>query len=202
MVASVTWTNGDGSPAIDPDGANNTVGFYGASFGTSVRISEYQSSTYVTDSTGVSNDGALSNNKYISANNISVQGGGSELLSEITVEETTLRIRFTNDSAVQLQNTSFRAFDRVAIANSPSGVTVQAFEASTTTSGVLDTASASGVNANGDSAWTEIAGATDLDLIDHPWESSNHYHYVGLSVSPDSIGQKTKLGWYYETEYL
>jgi hypothetical protein len=118
------------------------------------------------------------------------------------VEDATLRIHFNNSTGpVQLQNTEFIAYDGVDINNDPSGVTFQAAELSTTTSGVLDPVDASGVNAGGDTAWTEIGGVTVLTLIEHPFSDTDHYHYLIVSASPDSIGSKSwKLR--YQTEFL
>ncbi len=201
MATTVTWRGGDGNDPIDPSGSNNTVGFFGASFGQSVRVGEFQDGSFVTDSNGSTNFGALQNDKFISSTEIDVDAGGTELLTAINVNETTLRIQFNNDTPVELQNSSFRAFDRISINNPPSGVTVQSFEAAGIPSGHTSPAT-SETNTDGDSTWTQISGATDLTLIQQSGISADHYHYIGLSVSPIQIGQKTDLGFYYETEFL
>lgn len=123
---------------------------------------------------------------------------GSELtateLLEVDNSEATLRIRLTTDSSVLTQNTSFRAFDRSNIDNSPSGVTVYACE--------INKPSPS-VRGSGDTYWTQIYGSgATLALDDSTTASGVHSFYVGLTVSPQSIGAKTGLGFYFECEFV
>ena len=202
MATTVRWLHPDGvSAEVFPSGAANAIGFYGSAFGQSVRVGEYQDSTEVTDANGAAESGSLKNNKYISSTEVKVDAGSNENISGMACNDVTLMIQFDNTSAVQLQNTSFRAYDRVSIANPQSGVTVQAYEAASSASGSLsgnDTAA----NAFGDTTWTQISGATALSLIEQSGSATTHYHYIGMAGSPTQIGQKTDLGYYYETEFL
>lgn len=202
MAVTIDWRHGDGTSAIiNPSGTNNTVGFFGSAFGFSVKVGEYQDKTSVTDIAGAGESGVLKNNKFI-ASGIVETDTVSGLISDMTVNDATVRIHFNNSTdPVRLQTTEFRAFDGALISSGPSGVTIQAFELSTTSSGVLTVASASGVNSGGDVIWEAIAGATVLDLIDHPFTDNDHYHYVAMSATPTSIGQKT-FGFFYQTEFL
>ena len=47
MASTLRWFAGDGSPEINPapSGGLNTVGFFGGSFGLSIRVGEYQDNT-------------------------------------------------------------------------------------------------------------------------------------------------------------
>lgn len=198
MATTIDWYGGDGSNEILPaeSGEFDTLGFFGAAYGFSIRVGEYNQTTRVTNDNGTAQNGQIPNVRYLSATGAYV---ASELVGRevqnIDNDEATLRIRLFTDSAVETQNTAFRAFDRVSIENAPSGVTVLAAEIRNPPG----TATAS----SGDSSWTTIAGATDLSLDNHSTGPlSTHEWYIAVTVSPTSIGEKTDLGFYFETEFL
>lgn len=119
----------------------------------------------------------------------------TELLN-IDNSEATLEIRLTTDSAVRTQNTTFRAFDRNSINSDPSGVTVYAAEIRKHSPSIYG---------SGDTYWTEIYGSgSTLSLDDRTSETPSGVQnfYIAVTVSPDSIGEKTNLGFYFETEFL
>lgn len=202
MAATIDWTSGDGNDPIDPTGAFNGVGFFGNAFGQSVRVGEYQDSTFQTNDAGAVEGGEMLNDKYISSSGVKIGAGSIELLSAINCNETTLMIRLTNATPIQTQNTTFRAYDRLNINSNPSGITVQAFEAASTPSGSLS-GNDSSLNSDGDTTWTAIAGSgATLSFIEQSGSSTDHYFYIGLSCSPTSIGEKLGLGFHFESEYL
>ena len=201
MATTITWTGGDGIDTIDPSGTNNTVGFFGSAFGNSIRVAEFNDKTHVTNSTGTTNFASLTNNKFITTSGISLNASGTLPLSGITISDTTLRIHFNNTEDVETQNAEFIAFDRTNFVNDPSGVEVQAFEASASSSGT-ELPEAAGLNVGGDTLWSNIEGTTRLDLDNHPFASGDHYFFIGLSASPESIGEKTDLGFAFSTEFL
>ena len=197
MATTIEWYGGDGANEIVPaeSGANDTLGFFGAGFGFSIRVGEYNNSTYVTTDNGSTNHGQVPNLRYANSSGAYVASElvATELL-EIDDDEATLKIILTTDSAVQTQNASFRAFDRNNINNNPSGVTVYAAE-------ILkpDT----GVRGSGDASWISIAGSGSvLDLEDHAYSSGVDEWYIGLTVTPTSIGEKTNLAFYFQTEFV
>lgn len=197
MVASISWRGGDGVNQIVPaeSGANDTLGFFGANFGYSIRVGEYNQTSFVTTDDGSANHGQVPNLKYANTSGAYV---ASELtateLREINNDEATLQITLTNDAAVQTRNTSFRSFDRSNINNNPSGVTIYAAEI------LKDQVS---VRGSGDTSWTSIYGSgAPLTLEDHLYGSGTHRWYLGLTATPNSIGQKTQIGYYFETEFL
>lgn len=197
MATTITWHGGDGANQILPaeSGDNDTLGFFGAGFGFSIRVGEFNNTSYVTNDNGTTNYGQTPNLRWanVSGAYVASETVATELL-EVDNTEATLRIRLTTDSNVQTQNTSFRAFDRVSINNDPSGVTVYAAE--------INKPSPS-VRGSGDTNWTAIAGSgATLSMDDQLYASGVHDYYVGLSVTPDSIGEKTDLGFYWETEFL
>lgn len=202
MAVTISWTGGPGTDTIDPSGANDTIKFARSSFSSSVRVGQYQDTSWVSDDSGSTNYNQLTNTKYVDASGVSLDGASRADLTAIPVSGVTVRIHF-NESAdpVQLQNSEFIVYDGVDVDNDPTGVTVQVFEASITPSGTLSTASASGLNANGNSVWTSVHGSTTLPLITQSGLDTDHYVYLGISVTPSSVGAKT-WSMQYSTEYL
>lgn len=198
MATVVQWFGGAGSPEILPaaSGGLNTLGFFGASFGFSIRVGEYNQTSYRTNANGTSDGSQVPNLRF--ANTSGAFVGPSvvaEELLEVNNTEATLNIRLTTDNPIQTQNSSFRAFDRLNINNNPSGVTIRAAEIR------KDQVS---VRGSGDTFWTAIAGSgSTLSLDDQTTENfTEHNWYVGLTATPTSIGEKTDLGFYFETEFL
>lgn len=172
-------------------GGLNTVGFYGPGFGLSVRVGEFNETTFRTTEDGQTNGTQLPNVRYASATGAYIAASIiPQLLQTILTSEATLQIELTTDVAVQTQNAVFRTFDKTSIDNPPSGVDVYAAEV------------ASGV-ASGDTTWTQIQGSgTVLGLDDQTVAATTHNWYVALSSTPTSIGEKTNFAFYFETEFL
>lgn len=197
MASTIRFFGGNGTPEVFPaaSGGFNTVGFYGAGFGLSVRVGEYNESTFRTIENGTSNGGSMPNLRFANPTGAWVAGliPARELL-EVDNSEATLRVRLNTDSAVATQNTNFRAFDKNDINNPPSGVTVLAAEIRK--DNVL-------VRGSGDSAWTTIAGSGSVLSLDSRADlTTQKDFYIGLTVSPNSIGEKTQFALYFETEFL
>lgn len=105
------------------------IGFYGAGFGLSVPVSQYQDSSYVTNSDGTSSGVKLNNTKFISVSGIKANGVAViDETSGIPNWYAPLNIRFTHTEAVAVQNCKLRIFDRDSIANHASGVTTKVLE--------------------------------------------------------------------------
>lgn len=197
MATTVTWRGGDGANQILPanSGDNDTLGFFGAGFGFSIRVGEYNNTNYVTSDNGTTNYGQCPNLRYanVSGAYVASEVVATELL-QVDNSEATLRITLTTDSDVQTQNTSFRAFDRSNINNNPSGVTVYAAEINKPNPSF---------RGSGDTFWTQIYGSgSTLTLDNQLLASGTHLYHVGLTVSPTSIGAKTNLAFYFESEFL
>ncbi len=198
MATTVRWFGGAGAPEIAPaaSGGFNTVGFFGASFGFSIRVGEYNTTTFRTNSNGTSDGSQLPNVKFANASGAFV---GPSLIAEELLEientQATLNIRLNTDNPIKTQNSKFRAFDRVNINNNPSGVVINAAELR------KDQAL---VRGSGDQVWQSIFGSGSvLDLADQTTANFvQHDHYVALTATPTSIGEKTDIGFYYETEFL
>lgn len=198
MSTTIQWFGGTGAPEILPaaSGGLNTLGFFGSAFGFSIRVGEYNNTSARTTSNGTSNGGALPNLRFASTSGAFVAGElvATELL-EVDNVEATLKILLTTDSAIKTQNASFRAFDRSNINSNPSGVTIRAAE-------ILKHMTL--VRGSGDANWTAIAGSGSvLSLADQTTNDfTTHTWYIGLTATPTSIGEKTNIGFYVESEFL
>jgi len=174
-------------------GGFNTVGFYGPGFGLSVKVGEYNETTYRTTEDGQTNGTALPNLRY--ANTSGAYVGPSIIAAELVSvlnNESTIRVRLTTDSAVQTQNAEFRTFDKTSIDSAPSGVDVFSAE--------IINPSGTGT---GDVNWTQIQGSgTVLGLDDQTTASTEHNFYIALSATPTSIGEKTNFAFYFQAEFL
>ena len=129
--------------------ANSGLGFFGGSFGISVPVGEYQSSTYVTNANGTASGINVNNTKFIDS--VSYPSSGIQI-NNLTAVGTSgcpnyrapLNVRFTHDEAVRVQNCKLRIFDRDSIQNHASGVTTQVYEIRHPHSAISDNAKLSG----------------------------------------------------------
>jgi len=116
-------------PSLIQHTQGSGIGFYGAGFGLSVPVLQYQDSSYVTNEDGTSSGVKLNNTKYTSISGI--QANGTSVVQEtsgIPNWYAPLNIRFTHTDAVATQNCKIRIFDRSSIANHASGVTTKVLE--------------------------------------------------------------------------
>ena len=172
-------------------GGLNTIGFFGPGFGLSVRVGDFNETTFRTTEDGQTNGTQLPNVRWASATGAFVGPSIIEQgLQSILINEATLQIELMTDSVVETQNAVFRTFDKTSIDNPPSGVTVFAAEI------VAGPTS-------GDFNWTEIEGSgTVLNLDDQVNPDTTHNWRIALSSTPTSIGEKTNFAFYFETEFL
>lgn len=210
MAAALTfWSNGY---RIET-GANSGLGFYGANFGTSVLVGAWSARCFHTDSAGTTQGPEGLSCQWISSTGVVLgAGGGSGIaLTQVPNAQATINARFENDTPVQVTSATLYAYDRSSINNSPSGLAVRAFEA------IHPHASQSPAQlGSGDSTWTTLAGSgSTLSLAPSPGSGglyagngSNstrqdmcHDHYVGVSVSPSTVGSKL-AALYLAIEYL
>ena len=184
------------------------MGFYGDSgFGFSVPVGDFQGRTFITDSTGTSKGPEADNNKRSSASGVIIgQAGSGVSITSLPNHQSTLNMRFTNDSAVTTQNGLLFIYDRVNKNNDPSGVTVYTAE-------IIHPDIVQNPNGSGDALWVQTAGSgVTLSMSDSPGESGlspmgpstsdvRHDWYVAISVSPNSVGSKEFAG-HFELEFL
>jgi hypothetical protein len=213
MAAILFYVDEDLNGLHDISTAGSGLGFYGSGgFGNSVAVSEYQDNTFVTDSNGATQGAQTNNVKYISATGAELPGAIQAQLQYIPNSKATLNIRFTNDSAVEVQNAELRIYDRVDITAGATGVLTQAYECLN-----LGGSVPSAVVGSGLTSWTAPSGnITTLPLAQSPGisglyagdgsasthEDTQHDWYVCLSASPNSVGSKTQYGMVVLLEYL
>lgn len=186
------------------------LGLYGDSgFGASVEVGAWQGRTFITNSAGTSQGPECDNVKFLnSASGILGTTGTGIALTAIPNYQATLNLRFTYDSAVQVQNAIVRIYDRSNINNAPSGVTCKVAE-------IIHPSITQLNNGSGDTSWSTLQGSgTTLSLVDSPgasgmyangaggWTSTQHDWYLAISASPDSIGSKSNFSLYFSLEYL
>jgi hypothetical protein len=173
------------------DVSTNTIVFSGADDDLTepITVGTWQGGTHLgsgdpgTDQCGVTH---MPNVKYVSSTQFDAGAGTTTLNdSNLANTECSLRIKFTDASAVAISNARFYSFDGTTETNEAVGVEVYAFER--------------GVSAT---TWTEInddsedvGGDNDgerLDLEDSA-SATEHYFYVAVSARPESVGAKTNF---------
>lgn len=125
VVGGVSTT----SPSGINHAAGSGLGFYGASYGISVPVGQYQDTTWVTNANGTANDQyQLNNLKFMHTGSGQFNAGTTYPLWQVPNYYSPLNIRFTHDEAVRVQNCKLRIFDRNDVGNQASGVTTQVYE--------------------------------------------------------------------------
>jgi hypothetical protein len=191
--------------------SNSGIGFYGASFGASVLVGEYQTTSFITNGAGTTQGAQVDNVKFLnSASGIVGSSTSGIALTAIPNYQATLNIRFTHGSAVKVQNVKLRIYDRSNINNNPSGLTCKVAQIIHPTITQIN-------DGSGDTSWTTAGGSGSvLTLANSPGisglmagngsdsthSSTQHDWYCVISASPDSVGSKSQFGLYCECDYL
>lgn len=168
----------------------NTVVFSGSGgLTTPITVGTWQDETHLgngdpgTDQCG----GTHCNNvKYVSSTQYD-DGGGTETLNDtnLTTDECTIRIKFTDASSVATTNGRFYTFDASTTTVEAIDIEAYAFEqgqSATTWDQVNDDSG----NIGGDNTGER------LDLGDSS-TSTTHYFYIAISARPESVGSKTEF---------
>lgn len=186
------------------------LGFYGSNFGYSVGVGEYQDTTFITDGTGSVEGQQLNNVKWMHPSSGSINGASPVNLNQIPNYLSTLNIRFTNDTAVQIDTCRLYIYDRTDKNNPASGVLTKVSQA-------IHPDEVQNANGSGDTTWVSNPGSGTIMLLAQSPGSSGHYagdgvsstrpdtqhdQYVNLSASPNNIGSKTLYGLYYSCSYF
>jgi hypothetical protein len=210
MTAAINFyvNNMSDEHTIEMVGGSGIAFFGDAGFGRSVQVGSWQGTTYVSDDSGVEQGAQLNNVKYLSANSGIVNGTTTLNVLNIPNYQSTVKIRFSNDSEVSTANSILTIYDRTSTSNAPSGVTCNVYEC-------LNPQTSQAVEGSGLTTWTECAGSTTLHLADSPGISGNfagsglgsthldtvHDYFCCLSCSPDSVGSKDKFAMAISLEY-
>lgn len=195
------------------------LGFFAGGFGFSVGVAAYQDTTWITDGNGVSAGPQINNIKYLNIGSGIINSASSGVpLKAIPNNLSTLNIRFTHTSAVKVQNSVLRIYDRTSIDAPASGVTTKVAQ-------IIHPDIVQNNNGSGDSVWvgssinpltgTATVGGSGIicNFVASPGTSgqspngastidAQHDWYAAITASPDSIGSKNLYGLYFYTEYL
>lgn len=214
MAAAVDFYAGQGA-GVWVDLSSSGLGFFGAAFGNSVQVGQYQDSTFITNGAGSAEGPAATNCKYDTSDGSGVLVDDDAVAiqpSAVAINSGTLNIRFTYDSAVKTQNCELRIFDRTTITNGATGVTTRVLQVCNGGSGVSSSgtaevlASHSGWYAPSGSSVTvpllSSAGSGGLSPSGTDTEDTRHDWYTCISATPVSIGSKEAFGLYTQLEYL
>lgn len=191
------------------DSSGSGLGWFGsAGFGGSITVGSYNDKTYKTNGGGTSQGTEAYNIKRTHpSSGVIGQTGSGLLLTEIPNHQATTNIRFTHSSAVKTTSVKLKAYDRTDPNRAPSGVTVYAAD-------IIHPATAQNNTGSGSASWVQLSGSGSyLDLVASPGTSgfrpqgsntsdTRHDWYVAISVTPDTIGGHSQLGFLVELEYL
>lgn len=181
-MATFTWyLQGTSPTTID---ATDIVQFAAASFGTPVLVGSYQDSTHVESSVGADDSSGNSphNTKYLTSSTLSLNGGASSNVVDLTTSNCPLKINFSHTSSVTTSGAVFYAYDGSTPSAVPTGVTFQAFE-------------------QGDSSWTNAEGSAAAVTLNDNTTATSHDFFLGISASPESVGTKTAFKLRIELTY-
>lgn len=153
-----------------------------------ITVAAWQDGTHAgSDDPGTDQCGAnhMNNVKFIDANNMSVNGGGSEAINDtnLTANECTLRLHFNHTSAVAVTGARLYVYDGTTPTTEATEVEVYGFERGESATAWTSINDDSG-NVGGDNPGER------LDLQDSS-SAQDHYWYVALSASPETVGGKT-----------
>src|SRR3990167_3126540 len=188
-MAVITFEGYMGAGPAWADLAANTLVFSSSltDLATAITVAAYQDGTHAgngdpgTDQCGANH---MNNVKYLTGGTMSVNGAGSEAIDDtnLTANECSLRLHFNHGVAVAVTLAKFYCFDGVTPTTVATGVTVYGFERGVTATAwtqINDGASVGGNNAG-----------ERLDLA-NSGSAADHYWYLALSASPNSVGAKT-----------
>ena len=178
-MATYIWTLQGVTPTVID--ATDIVQFAGSGgFGAAVTVGSYQDTIHVESSVGAddSSGNTPENNKFISqaggtgGDSQADWGDGTEDIDAILDAECSLKINFAHASAVAVTAHTFYAYDATTTTAVPTGVTFVAAE-------------------SGDINFTAAEGSAAAVTITDSASATSHDFFILVSVSPDSVGEKT-----------
>lgn len=181
-MAQITFHANDENLNVGTDGTliehtgGSGLGFFGAGFGISVPVGQYQDTTYVTNGDGTYQGARIQNTKYATATTTSFNGGAAVNNSTLPNRYAPLNIRFTHNEPVRVQNCKLRIFNRSNIEQPAVGVSTRVYEVrhpypiASETDTVYSTSSRGVTNHN----WVDydaLETPTDMPFIESPGTS-------------------------------
>lgn len=214
MVAALAFRDS----STGTDFSTSGIGFFGASFGASVLVGAYQTTTFITDANGTVNISQMQNVQFLNSQS-GVVGSSTSGINVLNIPnfQAGTNVRFTNGTAVKTQNVQLIIYDRSNINNVASGVLCKVYETihpaitqSTAGSGATTWA---GSTVNPQNGQLTVGGSgLVVTLTASPGTSGfrpngagttdiQHDWYVALSASPSVVGSQL-FGMYVSLQYL
>lgn len=195
-------------PPGNTSGANH-VGFFGAGgpegIPFAVIVDRYQDKTFITNTSGTNlgkapfglpASGQLINHKFVSSSTVNVSGLGETALINVTPPSGTLLIRFIPSGSIEVRTQN--AIVYAVNLNASSGVD----DVGSVVTGIK----VQGYEPGADATWTQMAGAGAIDnrllLLDRDVAEARHDFFIGLSASPEAVGQRSDFGLFTVIEFL
>jgi hypothetical protein len=157
------------------------LGFYGDNFGDTITVGDYQNSIHILNA---SDGDHCDNHPTNRLENIHYEGPSfgyhrgttsSGSLDISTIENTSLlRYHFNHASAVSISGGLYYAY-QTATGTPPTEISSWAFEPP-------------------DTVWSSASGVGNALALTDQGSAEDHDYYIGVSVSPQTVGSKT--GWY------
>lgn len=206
MTVSINFYASNGSTIHHLAGSG--LAFFGASFGQSIAVGEYNKKTYVSNGAGTTQGPECWNIRYQdAASGIVAEAGSGIALTAVPNYQASLRVEVSSDDGeITVPSAYVSFYDRSSTSNAPSGVS--AFIAELVHPG--DTQANEG---SGSAQWHYPEGTGVLYLWPSPgtsgqyaasdstWSSLSHDFYLAVSCGPESIGGKT-FGLFFGAEWL
>jgi len=160
--------------------ATDIVQFAAATFDSAITVGAYNDSTHVESSVGNDDSAANTpkNSKFISqtggtgGDSQCDIGAGTVDIDSVTTANCPLKINFSDASSVTTTGHIFYAYDGSTTTDPPTGVTFVAAEQS-------------------DANFTAAEGSAAAVSVTDDTAGTSHDFYFLISVSPDSVGEKT-----------
>ena len=204
--------------ATGTDLSASGIGYYGASFGQSVLVGNYQTTTFITDPNGVINIAQMQNVQFLN-NQSGIVGSSTSGINVLNIPnfQAGLNVRFKDSVARKTQNAQLIIYDRANINNTASGVLVKIYECvhpntSQQTAG-SGAATWAGTTVNGENGLLTVGGSgLVVNLTASPGTSGfrpngagttdiQHDWYIASSASPNVVGSQL-FGLYVSLQYL
>ena len=189
-MATFTWKGYMGAGPGWADIGVHTICFSGSrtDITAAIPVDSLADGTHIGDGDGTGDScGAnhMNNVKYLTDSTMSVNGGGSENITDANLAETecTLQITFADTNSVSITNARLYCFDGSVTTNPAVGCQVYGFERGKSNV-VWTEINDESANVGGDNA------GEHLDLADSAATSTSHVFYIALSAGPESVGGK------------
>jgi hypothetical protein len=183
MATSFVWKIQDSAtmtPAdvtVDGGTMGDLIQFANGTFGSSIAVGSYNTSTHVESSAGADDTMSITprNSRFINANSVKINAQATEALGTmITTMDAPLTILHSVTSAsVTIMSAKFWAHKGGMTATVPTGVDFRCYEA----------------NASGGTTWTEAEAFSMALALDNQASSSmTHSFFLLISASPTTVG--------------